>query len=156
MFRILVAGLALFVCHQLFAQTSTPPASSSLPLSQPPSVARAEPKMQLGTFFETLKQQKLDAGVDGLLQGTLLAEQKPQELKLFVGQMKSAFEFYGYPVQAEFVSEQKIGESLYRYRYLTRNKSDAPLFWNFLFYKRSSSFEVLTFTFFDDPAKAGF
>jgi len=121
------------------------------------SSARAqskEPAAQVEALVHQMQSGKSDGVFMQFFAGSLLAKQKPTEIRAMDGQAKAALEFYGKPVAYELLDAQKIGASLVRMKWITKHKDDSPLFWNALFYRRQGKWEPLNVVFFDDPTKA--
>ena len=115
-----------------------------------------EPTTQIDMLIKRLQTGKIEGAFVDFFSGSLVAEQKEMQIHAVDGQVKAAMEFYGRPVSYEIVETNKMGSSLMRIKWITKHKSDAPLFWNALFYLRNNKWEPLTIVFFDDPQKAGF
>lgn len=123
------------------------------------SIAFAEqkdPTAQIDTMMKRLQTGKIDGVFTDFFSGSLVAEQKELQLRAVDGQVKTAVDVYGRPTSYEIVETTKIGTSLMRIKWLTKHKSETPLFWNGLFYRRNNKWEPLAVVFFDDPQKAGF
>jgi hypothetical protein len=123
------------------------------------STAFAEPKepnAQIDTLVKRLQSGKIDGAFVDFFSGSLVAEQKEMQIRAVDGQVKAALDFYGKPVSYELVETNKMGTSLIRIKWITKHKSEVPLFWNGLFYRRNNKWEPITVVFFDDPQKAGF
>ena len=123
------------------------------------STAFAEPKdpiAQIDTMVKRLQTGKIEGAFIDFFSGSLVAEQKEVQVRAVDGQVKAALDFYGRPISYEIVETNKMGTSLMRIKWITKHKSEAPVFWNGLFYKRNNKWEPLSVVFFDDPQKAGF
>jgi hypothetical protein len=115
-----------------------------------------EPPAQIETLVKRLQTGKIEGAFVDFFDGSLVAEQKEMQVRAMDGQAKAAFDFYGKPASYEIVETNKMGTSLMRIKWITKHKSETPLFWNGLFYRRNSKWEPLHVFFFDDPQKAGF
>jgi hypothetical protein len=126
-----------------------------LDLITPAFASDANPRQQIDALYQQIVSDKSATAFQDFFAGGLLATQKPAELKSLDSQAKGAFDFYGKPVSFEFIEEKKIGKSLVRLTWLTRQKDDIPLFWSATFYLRNSKWEPFNVLFFDSPEKAG-
>jgi hypothetical protein len=113
------------------------------------------PEQQIDAMFKQLSSEKKATAFQDFFAGTRLASQKPAEIKVLDAQASAAWTFYGSPVSYEILERRQIGESLFRVRWLTKNKEEIPLFWNALFYLRAGKWDPLNIVFFDSPEKAG-
>jgi len=115
-----------------------------------------EPTTQIDALVKRLQSGEIDTAFVEFFSGSLISEQKEMVPRVIASQAKAAFEFYGRPSSYEILETSKMGTSLIRIKWITRHKSDAPLFWNSLFYRRNNKWEAVQFLVFDDPQKAGF
>jgi hypothetical protein len=115
-----------------------------------------EPTAQIEALVKRLQKGKIEGAFVDFFSGSLVAEQKEMQVRAMDGQAKAAFELYGRPSSHEIVETDKLGTSLIRIKWITKHKSETPLFWNGLFYRRNNKWEPLHLFFFDDPRKAGF
>lgn len=115
-----------------------------------------EPTAQIEALVKRLQTGKIEGAFVDFFSGSLVAEQKEMQVRAMDGQVKAAFEFYRRPSSYEIVETNKMGTSLMRIKWITKHKSETPLFWNGLFYRRNNKWEPLHVFFFDDPQKAGF
>ena len=115
-----------------------------------------EPTAQIDVLVKRLQTGKIEGAFVDFFSDSLVAEQKEMQVRAVDGQIKAALEFYGRPASYEIVETNKMGTSLIRIKWITKHKSDAPLFWNGLFSRRNNKWEPLAVIFFDDPQKAGF
>lgn len=127
---ILIIGLVLSVC--------------ACSQAEPPS-----PEKQMDSFFETLKKEGPRVAVDHLIEGTLLKQQKGMQVEALIPQFEAALKIYGGVDRIERVDEKKFGESFVRYRLITYQTSDAPLFWQFIFFRGKTGWQVYIFSFND-------
>ncbi len=118
--------------------------------------APQDPPAQIDTLVKRLQTGKIDGVFTDLFSASLVAEQKPMQLRAADAQVKTALEVYGRPTSYEIIETSKMGASLMRVKWITKHRSETPLFWNGLFYRRNNKWEPLTVVFFDDPQKAGF
>jgi hypothetical protein len=110
---------------------------------------RPEPKKQIETFIDTLKESGPRAAIDALIEGTLLKQQKGMQIEALIPQFEAALKIYGAVERTEQVDEKRFGESFVRYRFITYHTSDAPLFWQFMFFKTKGGWQVYIFRFND-------
>jgi hypothetical protein len=115
-----------------------------------------EPPAQIDGLVKRLQAGKIEGAFVDFFANSLVAEQKEMQIRAMDGQAKAAFDFYGKPTSYEIVETNKMGTSLMRIKWITKHKSETPLFWNGLFYRRNSKWEPINVFFFDDPQKAGF
>jgi len=115
-----------------------------------------EPTAQIEALIKRLQTGKIEGTFVDFFSGTLVAEQKEMQVRSMDGQAKAAFELYGRPSSYEIIETSKMGTSLIRIKWITKHKSEIPLFWNGLFYRRNSKWEPLLLFFYDEPHKAGF
>lgn len=114
------------------------------------------PEAQMDAFLGTLQKKKYDGALEAFFAGSLTAQQKSTELKAMGGQVKAAFEFLGPPTSWEVVESKAKGKDLVVLKLISKQKDDAPVFWNAIFYRRLGRWEPMSVFFFDEPIKAGF
>jgi len=115
-----------------------------------------EPTAQIEALVKRLQTGKIEGAFVDFFSGSLVAEQKEMQVRGMDGQARAAFELYGRPSSYEIVETNKMGTSLIRIKWITKHKSEIPLFWNGLFYRRNNKWEPLHLFFFDEPQKAAF
>ena len=119
------------------------------------SAAEGSPEQQVVALFKQLTSEKRSTAFQDFFGDGLAGKQKPAEIKAMDAQAAAAWQFYGLPESYEIIQRTEIGESLFRIKWLTKHKEEAPLFWSALFYRRSGMWEPFTVLFFDDPHRAG-
>lgn len=127
---LLLIGLALAVCACSQAEPSNP-------------------EKQVAVFFDNLKNSGPRIAVDNLIEGTLLKQQKGMQIEALVPQFEAALKIYGAVDRMEHVDEKKFGDSFVRFRLITYHTSDAPLFWQFIFFRGKAGWQVYVFSFND-------
>lgn len=103
-------------------------------------------------FFENLQKNGPRDAVDHLIDGTMLKQQKGFQIEALIPQFEAALKIYGNVERIERIDEKKYGESFVRYRLITYHTSDAPLFWQFMFFRAKSGWQVYIFSFNDQFA----
>jgi len=91
------------------------------------------PAQIVATFFNSLRDGKIDDGYANLTKGSNIAE-KPEELKQLKAKTHEAIELYGYINGFDFVESRAVGQRLVRATYVSQGKV-FPLRWRFYFYK---------------------
>jgi hypothetical protein len=109
----------------------------------------ASPEKQMDAFFDSLRKEGPRTAVDHLIEGTLLKQQKGMQIEAIIPQFEAALKIYGSVDRIESVDEKKFGESFVRYRLITYHTSDAPMFWQFTFFRAKTGWQVYTFSFND-------
>lgn len=115
----------------------------------------SNPEQQVDALVKQLMSEKRGTAFQDFFSGSLMAEQKPAEVRAMDAQAKGAWEFYGAPGSYEVFEVKEVGKSLVRIKWLTKNRDEMPLFWSALFYRRAGKWEPLSLLFFDQPEKAG-
>jgi len=115
----------------------------------------SNPEQQVDALVKQLMSEKRGTAFQDFFSGSLMAEQKPAEVRAMDAQASGAWGFYGAPESYEILEAKEIGKSLIRVKWITKNRGEMPLFWNALFYRRAGKWEPLTMQFFDQPDKAG-
>jgi len=113
------------------------------------------PEEQVDVLFKQLTSEKRSTALQDFFADSLALAQKPAEVRAMDAKAEAAWSFYGPPASYEILERREIGKSLYRLRWLTKNKDETPLFWSALFYKRANKWEALNLIFIDQPEKAG-
>jgi hypothetical protein len=97
----------------------------------------------------TLNQAGSRSAVDNLIEGTLLKQQKGIQIEALIPQFEGALKVYGGIERTEKVDEKYFGTSFVRYRFITYHASDAVLFWQFMFMKTKTGWQIYIFRFND-------
>jgi hypothetical protein len=113
------------------------------------------PEEQVAALFKQLASEKRSTAFQEFFAGSLAIAQKPAEVRAMDAQAGGAWTIYGAPESYEILDRREVGKSLFRIRWLTKNKDEVPLFWSALFYLRAGKWEALSLVFFDQPEKAG-
>ena len=114
---------------------------------------RPEPQLQIDAFFRDLGEKGASAAVKELCEGTLLEKQQGVQLDAYPPQMETALKIYGKLSRVENVDKKLYGQSFVRFRLISYQTSGAPLFWEFVFFKRNDEWQVYTFRFHDQFAR---
>lgn len=133
------------------ADASTPPPMpKKLPndLSQlashsptPNSGPARSPDEIVGTFFDTLKADHVDAAYDTLNAEFTMSDKSGQASSMRE-QTQKALDTYGPMLGYELVKEEKLGTHLLRRTYILTGES-LPLRWKFYFYKASDRWNLI-------------
>jgi hypothetical protein len=91
------------------------------------------PSQIVATFFQALKDNKVDDGYATLTKGSKIAE-KPEELRNLKAKTREAISVFGEINGYDFVESKAIGQRLIRATYVSLGKV-FPLRWRFYFYK---------------------
>jgi hypothetical protein len=110
---------------------------------------RPDPKKQIEAFLSALSTSGPRTAVDALVEGTLLKQQKGAQIEALIPQFEAALKIYGSIDRTEYVDEKRFGDSFARFRFVTYHSSDAPLFWQFMFFKAKIGWQVYIFRFND-------
>ncbi|MGH8046115.1 MAG: hypothetical protein ACREKL_02620 [Chthoniobacterales bacterium] len=143
---------------------STTAAPKKLPdkLEKPaaPETPKRTPEEVVGTFFEALKADKVDAAYDTLKTELGISERSPEEARKMREQTQKALDAYGPARSYEMVLEEKLGTHLMRRTYLLIGEV-MPLRWKFYFYKPLDRWMLIDLriddsipVWFDENAKA--
>jgi len=123
-------------------------------LSSQVFAARPEPQAQIDTFFGTLRNNGPTTAFDELCKNTLLEAQKKSELAAGAPQIEAVLKIYGNIVRVENVEKKSFGESSARFRLISYHSSGAPLFWEFMFFKTKSEWQIYVFRYNDQFYRA--
>lgn len=93
-----------------------------------------EPKQFVAEFFKGVKAGKVNQAYDGLLQGSGIAQAKPQDVDVLKSQTSNIVSFYGPILDSEIVREEKFGNSIVRLVYILKHEK-GPIIWQFYFYR---------------------
>lgn len=93
-----------------------------------------EPKQFVADFINDVNAGKISQAYDGLLQGSGIAQAKPQDLEVLKSQTSNLLSFYGSVLDSEIVREEKIGNSIVRLVYILKHEK-TPVIWQFYFYR---------------------
>jgi hypothetical protein len=113
------------------------------------AAGRAEPQVQIDTFFKDLSENGGSAAMKELCEGTLLEAQKGVQLETYAPQLDTSLKVYGTISRVESVEKKLFGESFVRTRLITYHSSGAPLFWEFMFFRSKGEWQIYVFRFSD-------
>lgn len=169
----ILAGLA-FIClaHAIESAPAEDPAEApasqkKLPSRLEPSPAPAipagpkrSPDEIVGTFFDALKADRVDAAYDSLKTELAMADRAGNEATAMREQTQKALDSYGPVLGSEMVLEEKLGTHLLRRTYVLVGEV-LPLRWKFYFYKPADRWFLIDMriddgipAWFDEAAKA--
>ena len=108
--------------------------TSSLVAETPkPRDAGTAPKEMAEAFLKGIQSGAGDAAFDVLLTGSPIAEQG-QQYQMLKSQTQAQLPIMGKALDFEFLSEEKVGSSVYVVKYLAKYEKDAVT-WVFVFYR---------------------
>lgn len=117
-----------------------------------PSIVQGDdiivPQERISTFFQKLEQRDVESAYTELTAGSSIAAHKPEALEPVKRQTTEGITRYGNIGGADFVKEEKFGESLVRLVYIARHEY-APTVWEFYFYKPCDVWFLTTLNFND-------
>lgn len=123
-------------------QTSTPPGPVSPWAGTSQNHGPQDPQgAMIDTFFLALKANQVDAGYDGLVKDTVIAD-RAQDVVALKEKTKQALDNYGAVKGYDFIDEQDVGTALMRRTFISLNE-DIPLRWRFYFYKAGKSWRLI-------------
>lgn len=99
------------------------------------------PAQIVSTFFDALKEGKIDDGYATLTKGSKIGE-KPEEVRQLKAKTREAIEVFGNIYGFDFVESRAIGQRLVRATYVSLGKV-FPLRWRFYFYKTDDVWRLI-------------
>lgn len=114
-------------------------ASSNLHAAPPPPPD--EIQMTLTTFFNLLKENKLDQAYDLVLAGTKI-KGREDEVKSLKKQTTEALAAYGPVLGFEIIEQKRVGLCLLQVICLSRSEN-LPLRWRFTYYRPNEKWKLL-------------
>lgn len=103
----------------------------------------------MDAFFKTLGEKGGTAAITEMCKGTLLETQNGAQLEAFGPQLDAAFKIYGRISRIESVDGKVFGDSFIRIRVIAYHASGAPMFWDFMFFRGKTDWEIYIFRFAD-------
>jgi hypothetical protein len=100
-----------------------------------------QPGMMIDTFFLALKANQVEAGYDGLVKDSIIAD-RAQDVASLKEKTKQALDNYGPISGYELVNEKDVGTTLMRRTFISLNE-DIPLRWRFYFYKPGKTWKLI-------------